>query len=59
MLFKRFLEGMRDHFGDAERRISVHKVLLNALVATLLSSRRCNYITGAIQCEFSDFCCYF
>jgi len=33
ILLQRFLVGMRDHFGDAERGISMYKVFLNALVA--------------------------
>jgi len=34
VLLQRFLVGMRDHFGDAERGTSMYKVFLNALVAT-------------------------
>jgi len=34
VLLQRFLVGMRDHFGDAERGKSMYKVFLNALVAT-------------------------
>jgi len=34
VLLQRFLGGMRDHFGDAERDTSMYKVFLNALVAT-------------------------
>jgi len=33
VLLQRFLVGMRDHFGDAERGTSMYKVFLNALVA--------------------------
>ena len=33
ILLQRFLVGMRDHFGDAERGTSMYKVFLNALVA--------------------------
>jgi len=34
ILLQRFLVGMRDHFGDAERGTSMYKVFLNTLVAT-------------------------
>ena len=34
ILLQRFLVGMRDHFGDAERGTSKYKVFLNTLVAT-------------------------
>jgi len=34
ILLQRFLVGMRDHLGDAERGTSMYKVFLNALVAT-------------------------
>jgi len=34
VLLQRFLVGMRDHFGDAERGTSMYKIFLNALVAT-------------------------
>jgi len=36
MLLQRFLIGLRDHFGDAERGActSMYKVFLNALMAT-------------------------
>ena len=54
ILLQRFLVGMRDHFGDAERGTSMYKVFLNALVAIwwnafagdILSSRgmQLNYI---------------
>jgi len=34
ILLQRFLVSMRDHFGNAEKRTSMYKVFLNALVAT-------------------------
>jgi len=34
ILLQRFLVGMRDHFGDAERGASMYKVFSNALVGT-------------------------
>ena len=33
ILLQRFLVGMRDHFGDADRGTSIYKVFLNAIVA--------------------------
>ena len=38
ILLQRFLAGMRDHFGDAERGKSMYKVFLNTLVATSWNS---------------------
>jgi len=38
ILLQRFLVGMRDHFGYAERGTSMYKVFLNTLVATSWNS---------------------
>ena len=37
ILLQTFLVGMRDHFGDTERGISMYKVFLNTLVGALHS----------------------
>jgi len=34
ILLQRFLVGIRDHFGDAERGTSMYKVVLNAFVVS-------------------------